>query len=152
MFDPGSLRKIRLGSPTEPPRIGKSWEMVRIDDAMYCKNNRTFGVYWTLLRSAHGSQVGSVCRSYSMKFAIIVATSLPYTVWRKSKIASIPALTPDAVQIFPSTTHLALPTQSTWGLVAEILANAILFVVARLPSNTPALATTPEPVRTVKMY
>lgn len=61
----------------------------------------------------------------------------------------MPALTPEDVQIFPSVTHLARGTQTTSGLKAVISRHAILLVVARFPSNTPARAASPEPVQTV---
>jgi hypothetical protein len=87
--------------------------------------------------------------SYSIPTAIRCATTSPYTSSIHAKATSIPALTPDDVQTFPSLTHLVFATQSTRGPSAVISLQAILFVVARFPSRTPARAARPEPVQTV---
>lgn len=62
------------------------------------------------------------------------------------------ALTPELVQIFPSTTHLAGDLHLTCGPMAVIVAQALLFVVAARPSSTPARATMPAPVHTLIRY
>lgn len=80
------------------------------------------------------------------------AFSFPKTSSIQANVTSIPALTPDEVQIFPSVTHLARATQFTSGARAVISFHAFLFVVARLPLRIPARAASPEPVHTVIRY
>lgn len=61
-------------------------------------------------------------------------------------------LTPEALQIFPSTTQRAGLTHSVLGPYDVMVAQDCLFVVAFLPSSTPALAASPAPVHTVNRY
>lgn len=92
------------------------------------------------------------CLVYSIRSAILLAFSSPKTLPIQASVTSIPALTPDEVQIFPSVTHLARLTHSTSGPSATISFHAILLVVALLPLRTPARAASPEPVQTVIKY
>lgn len=64
----------------------------------------------------------------------------------------MPAEIPEDDQMLPSTTHRACGTHLTLGPRATVLAQADLFVVARRPSSTPALAASPAPVQTVIRY
>ena len=60
----------------------------------------------------------------------------------------MPAEMPELVTMFPSTTHLAFAAQLTFGPVLVAHLYARLFVVARLPSSTPARAKIVAPVQT----
>jgi len=62
----------------------------------------------------------------------------------------MPALTPEEVQIFPSSTQRALAIHFTFGPRAVVSAQARLFVVALRPSRTPARAAMPAPFLAVR--
>src|SRR5436189_4166836 len=64
------------------------------------------------------------------------------------KKGQLPAPAPPAVQNSPSTTHL-WSSHSTWGYRARAACNAPRFVVAFLPSSTPAEASQSEPTHVV---
>ena len=100
--------------------------------------------------SANRSPPASLFLSYSVLSATSSATSLPHTLSTHAKIISIPAATPELVQIFPSTTHRALATHFTFPFCCLTHVKAFLLDVARRPSRTPDLARMAEPVQTVR--
>ena len=87
-----------------------------------------------------------------MMFAVFRALSWPNIFAIHAKVTSIPAVTPPDVQQFPSTAYRTVFTQFTFGPIAVTACQYSLFVVARLPSSTPAAAATPAPLQTVIRY
>ena len=69
-----------------------------------------------------------------------------------SRVMSMPADRPDEVHTLPSTTQRACGCHFTFGTQSETCLYAPLFVVALLPSKTPALPAISEPVHTVMRY
>jgi hypothetical protein len=72
-------------------------------------------------RSAYRSFSESTFLLYSLRSATNCAVSSPNTAAIHANVRSIPAETPELVQILPSTTHRAFATQSTSGCRALTL-------------------------------
>ena len=107
------------------------------------------GTSWQSNRVANGSSDGDSALLTSAPLAIYDAVSSPNTVATHARAASMPALTPEEVQNFPSCTHLAFATQSTLGPKAVHCCQNDLFVVALLPSRAPVCANSDAPLHTV---
>src|SRR5262249_32272635 len=86
---------------------------------------------------------------YSVATASISLVSSPRRRAMTARAMSMPAETPEEVTYLPSSTQRASLIHSTFGPYCTSELNHILFVVARLPSSTPARANIAEPLHTL---
>lgn len=149
LFAPGTLRVISILSPKARKARHSHYGQLRKDP-----NQGLYAVH-TLYYSSRDQdhqfhrQISEMHMSYqgllkiSLNFpsvAIKITTKRPF---------HLPAATPELVHTFPSTVHLAEGTHVTFVPKVVTQDQAPLFVVALLPSRTPAFAKLAAPVHTL---